>query len=383
MPAQVKANARELAGKWVKSGLAGLSAYFLALTLEALQPDDVLCYLLPGSWTDTHYGAPLRAAVAEASHREVGLVGFPSERQLFPGTRVTGMVLLVGPSTNQVMPLWSMGADITDGRVVVDGRVERARGAYPRDGFGGWLWPRTASVTRERVTLSTFARVRRGAATGANPFFMLNDAEAEGAPRAYLKAAVLSLRDVSGSTLDAAEHERIGKDGGRRWLLQLPPGIDFSGDAWLARWHEKALKAKVNTRYLTAHREPWYTVEHVEPPDVLLSPMGKRRMKAVGNGIKAIPSNAVYGLYFSQDGSQQAATVLSEWLNSEDGQTALHVHARAYGAGLFKLEPKDVRRVEVPIEVAERIGAVQLQLSRDGTTVKNEAVPDKVAPPST
>ncbi len=129
-----KESVRRSAARLVRSGLAGLSAYFLAVTLDALAPEDGLCYLLPGSWTDARYGRPLRDELAGMRGREVGLIGFPSERQLFPGTRVTAMILVVGPSRTAPQAMWSTAVEIRDNRIVEGSHVPRDRPDAPAEG---------------------------------------------------------------------------------------------------------------------------------------------------------------------------------------------------------------------------------------------------------
>ena len=358
MPLALKKSAHDLQTSLVKSGLAGLSAYFLAAILQSVHPEDAVCLLLPGSWTNTRFGSPLRTELVAMLQREVGLLGFPSERQLFPGTRVTGMVLLIGPESPNHQALWSASADMLGGVVSVTGRVERSRVDVPAHGFGSWLWGDTEPDTEAGIALSEIARVRRGVATGANRFFFLTDEQAQSMPPQYIRPAIQTLRELPSSVLNFAAHAALGRRGRRRWLLELPVDADLAWNAALREWRARA-ESLVRDRYLAIHRDAWYAVEHIEPPDILVSPMGKGRMKAVLNAAAAVPSNAIYGIYLQSD-RRFSAEQLCEWLNSPSGQHALHRRARAYGSGLFKLEPKDLCAVIVPHSVA---GIAELALA--------------------
>jgi len=121
---------------------------------------------------------------------------------------------------------------------------------------------------------------------------------------------------------------------------------DLLDDDGVLEWLSGAMEAGVHERYLAEHRDPWYAVESISPPDILVGPMSKSRMRAVRNEAAAIPSNAIYGLYLDEE--QQIAAALTAWLNSADGQLALRAQARTYGAGLVKLEPSDLGAVLVP-----------------------------------
>lgn len=346
----VKERAAEASQGLVKSGLAGLSAYFLAVTLRAMGPDDALCFLLPGSWTDARYGRPLRSALRDLARRPIEFYGFGSELDVFPGTRVTAMVTVVGPSRpTGDQTLTTSLARIEPSGVVTGRAVARDRLDGAIEGLGTWLWRRKRSVVKDSVPLGDVARVRRGVATGANDFFLLTDGDQLRYPPAATLPAVRRLRSITGHRLTPDAHARLGAIGERRWLLRLADPSLLSAPA-VEAWLRAAEDAGVPAGYLASHRDPWYLVEAVEPPDVILSPMGKQRMRAVVNDVRAVPSNSLYGIYLAD---ASVAAQVANWLNGANGQIALFEHARAYGAGLFKLEPKDVLAVRIPRQIAE------------------------------
>jgi predicted RNA methylase len=342
---EIKDEAMEAAGGLLASRRAGLSAHFLAATLTARQPDDVICYLLPGSWADTAYGKPLRRSVLESAGGSVEMYGFGTDIDIFEGTRVAAMVLVVGADADGPQSLITAATKLTASGVDVGRPSNRARrGGGER--FGAWLWPRRLPNGSARTRLGDLTRIRRGVATGANRFFFLNDEERDLLPSGATQRAVLRLRRIVGDVLSIPEHDRLGADGERRWLLAIRADGDLMDDDAVVQWLTDAMEAGVHERYLVGHRDPWYAVESVTPPDVLFGPMSKRHMRAVRNETGAIHSNAIYGLYL--DGEKHLAEPLTAWLNSEDGQLALRAQARTYGAGLVKLEPSDLAAVLVP-----------------------------------
>lgn len=345
LTASVKSAAAAAAGELVSSGLAGLSAYFLAATVRAMSSADALCFVLPGSWTEARYGAPLRKALRDLSGRTIDFVGFDSDLDVFPGTRVTAMVLVVGPDVSSPrQPMRTATARLTLGGVSVSKATERSRRDGAISSLGRWLWPRKQSRHPNGLQLGDVARVRRGVATGANDFFLLGRADRDRLPPAATVRAVRRLRHVVGDELTLAAHQELELHGERCWLLRIDDSQLLSDPA-LAAWLDDASKAGVKERYLIKHRKPWYRVEDVEAPDLLMSPMGKRRMRVVTNDARAIPSNALYGIYLKDPGR---ARVIAAWLNAEEGQVALLERARTYGADLFKLEPRDLLTIRLP-----------------------------------
>lgn len=370
LTAELKDEGIKASGEFVISRRAGLSAYFLAATLVVRQPGDVICYLLPGPWVDTAYGEPLRRAVLTTAAGDVEMYGFVTDVDIFPGTRVAAMMLVVGPDSGDPRRLLTASTRLAANGVDPGRAAHRGR---PMSGerLGTLLWPRQTKSNVGRVPLRTLARVRRGVATGANRFFFLTDEERALLPDRATVAAVLRLRRIVGDVLTAAAHEELGNQGERRWLLTLGDADQVDDDGVL-QWLSGAMEAGVHERYLPEHRDPWYVVESIAPPDVLVGPMSKSRMRAVRNEATAIHSNAIYGLYL--DGDRQIAAPLTAWLNSGDGQLALRAQARTYGAGLVKLEPSDLGAVLVP-------GADELLDSASGRERRPE--PRNPQPPAT
>lgn len=342
---KAKASAMTAAAGLVDSGLAGLAAYFLAAALSSLRPQDALCFVLPGSWTETRYGRPLRDWIWTCTSRAIELVAFPPSVEVFPGTRVTAVVLVVGPETSEQTTL--AVEDVTpvaNGKLAITGRREHPRDARQPASFGSLLWPRRSGGTRRTVELSELGRVRRGVATGANHFFFLNDDAAASVPDRLLRPAVRRLRHVEGDVLGAREHKRIGSAGHPRWLLSLNGPADVRSGAVKALL-EAGTVAGYNDRYLTRDRKHWFAVEYVEAPDLLVALMSKGHFRAVRNVVRAVPSNSMYGIYLDD---RARSAELCAWLNSDDGQAAIRACARHYSNGLLKLEPNDYLRVAIP-----------------------------------
>jgi adenine-specific DNA-methyltransferase len=366
LSSQLKEESLRASGGLVTSRRAGLSAYFLAVTLSARQADDVICYLLPGTWVDTGYGRPLRKAVLESQAGVVEMYGFSTDIDMFPGTRVAAMALIVGPNRELGKTLVTGLARITANAVDLGRTAKRSRKSGDQR-LGPYLWPRKASRLQNSQQLGDLARVRRGVATGANRHFFLTDDEKELMPPEAITRAVLKLRKLEGETLTTQDHDEMGGRGERRWLLVLRDRRLLK-HASIRRWITAAKRAKVHERYLPAHRDPWYAVEVIEPPDVLVGAMSKGRIRVVLNEARVVHSNAIYGLYL--DGERHLVAPLVRWLNSGDGQEALRAQSRTYGGGLLKLEPSDLSAVRVPPakQLVDLMGGSRVDKSMESQT---------------
>ncbi|MBO4161717.1 Eco57I restriction-modification methylase domain-containing protein [Micromonospora antibiotica] len=349
-----KQAARKIAGDLITSGLAGLSAYFLAATLNALGPKDAVCFLLPASWCEARYGREIRQWLWEARRRRVEAHFFPSELEVFPGTQVTAMVLLIGPVKRVDQPFVAQHidlpaddprADVAPGRSVEPDRT----GSCPAT-FTSLLRrpaPRTVLAT---VALGEVAKIRRGVATGASEFFFVSDAQRDEhrLPSNSMRRALVKPAHCTGVRLDVRAHDALGLAGLPRWLLDLNGSELAETDERVAAYLDRGRELGIDTRHLTSHRPTnWYKVEPVQAPDLFLVPVGKPFHRVIINDAAAVASNNLYGIYLSED-APWSKEALARWLRSEDGQRPLAELARHYHGGSLKIEPKSLRWLRVP-----------------------------------
>jgi predicted RNA methylase len=344
MSAEQLQSARRSAGNLVKSGHAGLSTYFLAATLSSLRPSDGLCFVLPASWTRAAHAELLRAELWGLKNRSVTIASFPRTLEVFPETSVQATVLVVGEEKAATQPftLRNLDLDHDDVRIVSERRLSRGVGTSVALDPDGRRRPGRRSASS--APLGDVARVRRGVATGANTFFFIRDDEIDGIPRAALRPALYRLRYVAADVLDSAGFKRIGADGYRRWLLDVTEDLVDESPS-LRAWVRRGQSEGLHRRTLTSRRRPWYSMEQVAPPDLIIASMGKSGLRVVENRARCVPANSMYCLYFTEGAVRARVT---DWLRSREGQREIRSAGRNYGRGLIKVEPRELLAVRLP-----------------------------------
>lgn len=353
-----KKDARVAAGPLITSGLAGLSTYFLAATINALGSDDALCLLLPSSWCETRYGRELRQWLWAARHRRVELHKFPSRLAIFPGTQVMAVVLLVGPQQTDWQAMAVREVDLDDGLVVERSRVEIIRDGSCPATFSDQLGSTSPASPDAAVPLAEHVDVRRGLVTGARTWFFLSQRKIDerGLPAAALRRALVRPSHFTAAVLDKTAHDDLLEWGYPGWLLDLNNYDMTDPDDRLRDYLDELTCAGVRLGVLVGRREPWYVVERVADPDLLFVPVGYGQHRIIENRAAVIGSNNFYGLTM-REGAPWSAAALAGWLRSAPGQEALRSVSRHYQGGSLKIEPGALRSVLVPLDLRE--GALQ------------------------
>lgn len=345
---------------------ASLSTAIAALSLLSLGEEDGLCLLLPAQWLEADYAAGLREKIAALrAHRHVELKLI--ESQLFENAIVDAVVLLVGPvglsrgffisnwkddkprqlqSPEKLLgrPSWrSIFSETTSGS-----RLPAAASMSSQE-------PNRAAVSAIRfpigepsVSLSHFAVVRRGTATGANRFFVLShgDVARFGLKEEQLTPVITRLRGVQ----DELKAVDIPPDH-QRFLL-VASEADVARDINLSAYVDFGVSEGFDKRHLCSKRSCWFDLRHdLVLPDVIVGAMTRDKFRFVVNHDGLAMTNNLYGLQWRATTGAGTRARLLDWLRSAPGQFSMSSGARQQGRGLLKLEPGAVKAIQIPTKL--------------------------------
>lgn len=341
LPREERARLHQAAGR-LCGGRASLSTVITALCLLHMRPKDGLCLLLPAQWLESDYASRLREYLwAQRTRRlELRLV----DSGLFADAQVDAVALLVG-------------SEQADPQPVAIGGFEGATREIKRDDQSPANWRalfREAKPTIAPGTtpgaLGDLAQVRRGLATGANAFFLLSASEAKehDLPESVLHRALRRLHSLD-DTLPDELYEDVDATEPRFVLMARQEDRQKYEplDTYL-RWGEEL---GYDQRELCKLRQVWFDVAHdAFTPDVIVSAMTRGQFRVVTNDARAIITNNLYGLRWKDEVTSATRKAVVAWMRSDDGQEALRSLARSQGDGLFKLEPKALRQLRIPME---------------------------------
>jgi hypothetical protein len=341
------------------SGLAGLYAYFMLLVDPWLARGGVGVWIVPAELLDVGYGRDDKSYLS----RRVTLLKvhrFDPTASRFPEALVTSAVLLYrktkAPRGHEVA--------LTSGGTVTAPQRVRSVAQADLDPAAKWspLWmpgrsrrPRGA----DRVTVGDLFSVRRGLATGANGYFILDRVEARRRklPTRYLRPVLPGPRDVADDVIDRAAD---GFPAGLRPLVvldcDLPIGAVRRRHPGLARYLDRGRREGIHQRYLPRHRRPWYGQERRPPAPILCTYMGRRNggrfIRFIRNHSDATATNVYHLLY--------PGPTLQPLLDTDGGlldrvfaglreaEDSLESAGRTYGGGLTKVEPRELETVVLP-----------------------------------
>ncbi|MGC4000174.1 MAG: N-6 DNA methylase [Anaeromyxobacter sp.] len=323
---------------------------FVLAALRQLRPGGRLAMVIPAELLHVLHAGALREALVAGCSRVV--VVDPAE--LWFEDALQGTVLLLCERAAAGAPPAEVGVVAVRGAAFLRGspeRLFRRAACVPGDRLGGkWMTLFLPERTRALLEgLSAAPGVRRlgeaaevdvGIVTGANAFFLVDDAtvEAHGL-HAYARPMFGRSEHVRGVIHDARRQEENRKSGLPAHFLDLsragdrhPPGLRH----YLALGEAQGLPR----RYKCRTRSPWYVVPSVWPAPVSLLKRAHDLPRLVLNEAGALTTDTAYRLV--PQGGTDPGQLVAAFVNSLTALTA-ELEGRHYGGGVLELVPSEIR----------------------------------------
>lgn len=333
------------------SGLSDLFCYFIIKAMDDLQDGGVAAWLIPEEFLSVNYGVSIRRYLLQNfSIPRVHV--FASEDIKFADALVSSCVFWVKKAKSQTdfTTLFTYGPDIEHPE---KSKVVKKEALLQRK-----KWGQEIAISGS-VQFKDLFVVKRGIATGANSFFIIDDAKAKEnkIPSEFLTPVLPSARFVK---VDHIEADQSGNptNTGFMWLVDCRKSEYEIRDKYPGLWayleSGKSLKEK---SYICRTRHVWYWQDKRQAPMFFLTYMGRGRKGAapfrfILNKSRVIANNSFLMLYPTKKlndalvaGEVTPETLLSTL--SSINPDVLESGGRKYGGGLKKIEPRELGEVYI------------------------------------
>lgn len=344
------------------SGLAGLYCYFLLAAHQWMSQDGLACWLIPAEFMDVNYGKEVKDYLLS----KVTLIRVhrfdPSDLQ-FDGVLVSTSIIWF----KNIKPSQQHLVEFTSGGSVSNPTLSRKIPIDYLKKNSKWNKAIISGTPKKQIEpklrLSDLFEIKRGVATGANNFFILNPEQINkfSIPPEFLTPILPSSRYLLEDEVFADEQGNPILDR-KLFLLTCKLQPEELGISYPSVWNylQRGIDAGIPKRYLCKHRSLWYLQEARDHTTFLCTYMGRSQSKSskpfrfILNHSKAIASNVYLMMYPKPklaailSSHHEQLKVVWQALNSIPMQNLVH-EGRVYGDGLHKLEPKELANATIDI----------------------------------
>lgn len=189
------------------------------------------------------------------------------------------------------------------------------------------------------VPFSTYAKVSRGIATGANDYFLfsLDKAKQFDIPFDYLEPVISKAIQVTGYFFTKDDFSRLESANKDVFLLNIKDTKCSAVNDYIALGE----KLEIHKKHLTSHRNPWYSTENRLASPIWVSVFSRGGLRFIRNECECKNLTTFHCVYINML-AHEKLDLLFSYLLSDVSREIFSDNRREYGGGLEKFEPNDL-----------------------------------------
>jgi len=193
------------------------------------------------------------------------------------------------------------------------------------------------------VPFSTFAKVSRGIATGANDYFTFRASKIDkySIPKKCFRPCICHAVDVQNLVFTENDFDSISN---RDKNVYLFDGRTEENDPNVRNYISFGEEIGTDKRHLTSSRHPWYALENRHPSPIWVSVFNRNGLRFVRNKAGVYNLTTFHCVYTN---GEIDTDVLFAYLVTDVAKDIFLDNSRQYGNGLVKFEPNDLNRGNV------------------------------------
>jgi len=330
------------------SGFTNLYTIFLLKSINQLNKNGRCAYIVPSEFMNSDYGVAVKKYLIESKKLRHVIV-FDFEKDVFEDAITTACILLCSND--------SSNASVSFSCVKNENQLyELEENLYSTTcGFSNDIpysdldqsikWRNYYAGEGKKefhnlVPFTTYAKVSRGIATGANSYFAFSQKKAEeyNIPESSLLPCICHCSDIKGHFFDNTDFEKLRVENKSVFLFN---GQNNTEDESVYKYIQLGEEQEINRKFLTASRTPWYALEKRVPPQIWVTVFNREGLRFIRNTSKATNLTTFHSIYVN-DSHKEYVDLLYAYLLTNTAHQIFDENRREYGNGLKKFEPNDL-----------------------------------------
>lgn len=322
------------------NGFTNIYTLFLLKSISQLNKGGRLAYIIPSEFLNSDYGVEVKRALIESNTlKHIIIVDF--KECAFDDALTTASILLCENNGKDDNIRFSTIKEVSDlSSCLIDYKSFLSSDLDVNVKWKKYYEQTSASKFQNLVPFNTFARVSRGIATGANDFFTFNQSKLDdfNIGDQYVLPCICHSQDVRTPIFSSEDFLLLANANKNVYLFN---GCAGEKDLSVNKYIELGKQQKIDKRYLTANRSPWYAIENRPPSPIWVSVFNRSGLRFVRNEANIYNLTTFHCVY--NVGPIETDVLFAYLLTSVAKQIFLD-NSRQYGNGLIKFEPNDLNK---------------------------------------
>lgn len=335
-----------LVNKQLQSHLTGFTniyTLFLLKSISQLKEGGKLAYIIPSEFLNSDYGVEVkRELLKSGTLRHIIIVDF--NQCAFDDALTTACILLCQKTKPTDSICFSNISNIEDLTSSLSKHMSLATNKLdPTVKWKQYYESTQAGKYSHLVPFSTFAKVSRGIATGANNYFTFNTSKKElyNLPDNNFRRCICHAVDVPNLIFTNDDFELLSAADKNVYLFD---GCEDNSNLQVNTYIKLGEECHINERHLTSNRSPWYALENRKPSPIWVSVFNRNGLRFVRNNAQAYNLTTFHCVY---NIGEVDTNILFAYLITDMAKEIFLDNSRQYGNGLVKFEPNDLNKGQV------------------------------------
>lgn len=339
--------------KFKFSGFTNLYSLFLLKSVFQLNKEGRAAYIIPSEFLNSDYGKLIKKYLIKTKTlRHLFVIDF--KENVFDDAMTTASILLLANDNNNSEIHISTIDSKSDLRLIESyiNSYPKGKGEFsfnPKDLDPTIKWRKYYQVQNSinynnLVPFSTYAKVVRGIATGANEYFTFKPSKAKefNIPESNLLPCICKAKDVKTNFFTREDFNNLIK---KDELTYLFNGQESKSEE-VENYIQKGEQEEINERFLTKSRKPWYALEKRPPAPIWVSVFNRKGVKFIRNEANISNLTTFHCVYPTNSDlfSKVNIDLLFAYLLTDVSKDIFGDNRREYGNGLKKFEPNDLNK---------------------------------------
>ena len=339
------------------SGFTNLYSLFLLKSIHQLKENGRCAYIVPSEFLNSDYGKLVKSyMLASNTLRHIVVIDF--KESVFDDALTTAcLILCAKDNKNKKVKFTEVNSldDLTEVQDIISEYPSyvSTKKTYdtiqlkPEIKWRNYYQLNNCEQFKHLVPFSNFGKVVRGIATGSNDYFIFTKSKAEKhkIEEKYLLPCICKSNDVKSPFFTKSDFETLKRSNRPAFLLDAVNAEDSN----VGKYLEKGEAEKVDKRFLTASRNPWYALENRPPAPIWVSVFNRTGLRFVRNEANVSNLTTFHCIYPIQANlfSETNIDLLFAYLLTDTARMIFEDNRREYGNGLQKFEPNDIGKGKI------------------------------------
>lgn len=325
------------------NGFTNIYTLFLLKSIAQLKEGGKLAYIIPSEFLNSDYGVEVKRVLLESGTlRHVIVVDFT--QCAFEDALTTACILLCEKTTGTSQVYFSNISNAKDmPSAFKKGIPYELKDLDPAVKWKNYYENMQAKKYSHLVPFSTFAKVSRGIATGANSYFTFKVSKRDlyHLPEECLRPCICHAVDVPNLIFTREDFDKLSQADKTVFLFN---GCATENNKHVDDYILLGEENHFDKRHLTANRKPWYALENRKPSPIWVSVFNRNGLRFVRNNALVYNLTTFHCVYNTGDIDTD---ILFAYLVTDMAKEIFLDNSRQYGNGLIKFEPNDLNKGKV------------------------------------